>query len=202
MSNAPRSAPGRPDSFDALATSRLLALARAGDRAAIDALFARYFPWLRSWSKGRLPRWARGVIDTSDLVQDVLMHTFTRLAPFESKGAGALRAYLRVAVDNRIRDEMRTAGRRPVLTSLEQAGQPPGGERSPLQQVIDDETWARYLSGLKSLTQRERRLVVGRLELEYSYKQLAAIDDRRTPDAARMAVKRALARLSEAMPDG
>ena len=65
-----------------------------------------------------------------------------------------------------------------------------------------DETWARYRKGLVNLSLRDRRLVVGRLELEYTYQQLAAIDGRKTEDAARMAVKRALKRLVERMPDG
>ena len=202
-SETPRTAePERCDHLEALATSRLLALASRGERAAVNALFTRYFPWLRSWSRRRLPRWARSVVDTSDLVQDVLMQTFTRLATFEAKGTGALRAYLRTAVDNRIRDEMRKIGRRPHATSLDQARQPARGGSSPLQQIIDDETWNRYLQGLNMLSVRERRLIVGRMELEYTYKQLAAIDGRSTPDAARMALKRALKRLSEVMPDG
>ena len=72
---------------------------------------------------------------------------------------------------------------------------------SPLQQLITDETWARCLQGLQRLTPRERRLIVGRAEMGYSYKQLALIDGRTSPDAARMALRRALVRLSDEMPD-
>ena len=61
---------------DAESTFQLLAQARAGDRTALDTLFARYLPPLRRWATGRLPRWARDVSDTQDLVQDTLLQTF------------------------------------------------------------------------------------------------------------------------------
>ena len=51
----------------------------------------------------------RGAIDTSDLVQDTLQQTFVRLGGFGARQASALRAYLRRAVENRIRDELRRA---------------------------------------------------------------------------------------------
>ena len=200
----PPSAPHSTESerLGALPTSRLLALARKGNRAAVNALFERYFRWLRRKSRKRLPSWARGIVNTSDMVQDALTQTFVRLPSFESKGVGALRAYLLTAVDNRIRDRMREAGRRPVLISLDEVGQSADERPSPLDLVIADETWTRYRKGLENLSLRDRRLVVGRLELEYTYKQLAAIDGRKNEDAARMAVKRALKRLVERMPDG
>ena len=157
---------------------------------------------MRRWARGRLPRWARGVIDTSDLVQDTLLHAFTRITAFEPRGDGALRAYLRQAVENRIRDELRRVARRPAVDNLDTDNQVPGGGPSPLDRAIDDQTWARYLSALKRLTPRERRLVVGRAELGYSFAQLAYIDGRASPDAARMALKRALVRLASEMGDG
>ena len=158
-------------------------------------------PGLRRWARGRLPRWARSFLDTSDLVQDTLLRTFTRIAVFEPKGDGALRAYLRHAVENRIRDELRRVARRPAEMSLDADIQVPSGGRSPLDHAIDDQIWARYLSALKRLTPRERRLIVGRAELGYSFTQLAHIDGRASPDAARMALKRALVRLASEMGD-
>ena len=54
--------------------------------------------------------------------------------------------------------------------------------------------------GLKRLKARDRRLIVGRAELGYNYQHLAAIEGLPTPGAARKALKRALIRLSEFMP--
>ena len=184
---------------EAPASSDILRRARGGDRSALDALFERVFPWLRQRARGRLPDWARGFIDTGDLVQDVLLHTFRRITGFESTSSVAFRAYLRRAVDHRIRDEMRRVGRRDTWGGLEGDDLPATAVASPLQQLVDGEAWDRYLRALKRLTPRERRLIVGRAELGYSFKQLALVDDRASPDAARIALQRALVRLSKEM---
>src|SRR5512138_714268 len=105
-------------------TSRLLARARDGDTRALDTLFARYLPPLRRWASGRLPRWARDISDTHDLVQETLLHTFRTVRGFEPRHEGALQAYLRRAVMNRIRDEIRKREAR--------------GERVPVQSEIVD----------------------------------------------------------------
>ena len=53
------------------AQSSLILVRRAhdGDQAAVNELFARYLPRLQRWAHGRLPSWARGSLDTHDLVQ-------------------------------------------------------------------------------------------------------------------------------------
>ena len=75
-------------------------------------------PWLSGVSlasphevgaSGRLPRWARDTADTQDLVQETLFQTFKKIEKFEARGEGALFAYLRQAILNRIRDELRRA---------------------------------------------------------------------------------------------
>ena len=53
---------------------------------------------------------------------------------------------------------------------------------------------------LKRLTVRDRRLIVGRAELGYTYAQLAAIERLQSADAARKALKLAVLRLSAVMP--
>src|SRR5262245_33600016 len=94
--NQPR---GVDDGGDA--TIELLARARLGDRTALEQLFARHVPLLRSWASGRLPRWARDIADTSDLVQETVVTALKNLDAFEPRGEGALQAYLRTAVVNR-----------------------------------------------------------------------------------------------------
>ena len=114
------------------------------------------------WARGRLPQWVRSDIDTSDLVQDALQHTFARLPFFESKHVGALRVYLQHAVENRIRDRLRRTTRRLDLIMPDAPARAPESAAPQHQQLIDDETWRRYLGGLGRLTDRERRLIVGR----------------------------------------
>ena len=111
---------------DPVSTIELIERARTGDRSALDLLFARHFGPLRRWARGRLPRWARDVTDTDDLVQDALLQTFKRLDDFDARGTGALYAYLRQAVLNRVRDELRRKARRPQASALDGAGAPAG----------------------------------------------------------------------------
>ena len=195
---------GRADPTDPGSEQRLLNRMRRGSSSAVDALFERYAPWLRGRASGRLPQWARsGGVATSDLVQDVLHHAFARLKWFESKHAGALRAYLRRAVENRVQDEMRRASRRLDLARLAPGEEPlrPFEDAAPQhRQLLHEEMWGRYREGLKRLKVRDRRLIVGRAELGYNYEQLAAIERLPSPDAARKTLKRAVIRLSEVMP--
>jgi RNA polymerase sigma-70 factor (ECF subfamily) len=50
-------------------TGELLSRAKGGDRAALGALMERYRPRLVRWASGRLPAYARSLLDTNDLVQ-------------------------------------------------------------------------------------------------------------------------------------
>src|SRR2546425_12833946 len=92
-------------------SARLIARARGGDRSALGVLLDRHLRPLQRWARGRLPRWARNLADTADLVQEAVLNTLRNLHSFEPEGQGALRAYLRRAVDNRINDELRRIGR-------------------------------------------------------------------------------------------
>ena len=181
----------------------ILDQALAGSASAINDFFARYTPWLKRRVRGRLPQWARNGTSTSDLVQDVLFHTYRRLHWFESRHVVALRAYLRRALENRVRDELRRATRRlDVNHSIAQQEPVRPFEHSAPQyrHLQNEEMWKRYRDGLKALKERDRRLIVGRGELGYSYQQLAAIEGMPSADAARKALKRAIVRLIEAMP--
>ena len=190
-----------PDFPEADSEQRLIERARGGSQSALGPLFTRCASWLRRWARGRLPVWARDGLDTSDLVQDALHETLSRITTFRSAHAAALRGYLRRTVENQISDHRRRA-----LFRLNHGGAPSepirlSDEAAPqFRELMGKQNWARYLEGLKHMTPRHRRLIVGRVELGYSYRQLALIDGS-TPDAARMALGRALARLSVVMPD-
>jgi RNA polymerase sigma-70 factor (ECF subfamily) len=190
-----------PHSSGPYATSwDLLRLARQGDRDALDALFARHVPILRRFAHGRLPRWTRGIVETGDLVQDVVLKAFRRLDALDARRKGALQAYLRQAILNRIRDEHRTFARRPGHDPLDDDAA--DGQASPFDQAVDAETARRYAKALGALGQQDRELIVGRIELGYSYEQLAMAAGRPTAGSARLAVRRALLRLGDAMQRG
>jgi RNA polymerase sigma-70 factor (ECF subfamily) len=178
-------------------TVHLLARVRAGDRTALDTLMARCLPRLRRWASGRLPRWARDLADTQDLVQETLLQSFKHIDKFEVRGDGALQAYLRQCVMNRIRDEFRRAGRRPVLEPLD--SQAADEAASPLELAIGRQAVERYESALKRLRPADREAIIARIELGFSHEELAVLLDKPSANAARMAVERALVRLAAEM---
>jgi RNA polymerase sigma-70 factor (ECF subfamily) len=184
--------------LSALTSLALLHRARQGERAALDELFARYVPFLRRLARGRVPRWMRNGVETADLVQDTLLHAFRRVNQFEPRGNGAMRAYLRQALHNRIQNVRRDAMRRPMAASLD-AVDVVGDSASPLEELLTAEERARYLSALDELRAEDREAIVGRFELGYSFEQLSAALGKPSADAARMAVRRAVVRLAEAM---
>jgi RNA polymerase sigma-70 factor (ECF subfamily) len=178
-------------------TFQLLARVRTGDQEATDALFARYLPRLRRWASGRLPHWARDMADTHDLVQDTLLQTFKRIGDFEARNEGALQAYLRQALMNRIRDEIRKRQRHPAAAVLDsrQVDDAP----SPLEQAIGTEAIERYEAALACLKEEDRELIIGKIELGLTYDELAEAVGKPSAEAARKAAQRALVKLIEEM---
>lgn len=193
-SGAGSAAGGSPD---AESTFQLLERANAGEAAALEALFSRYLMPLQRWASGRLPRWARNAADTHDLVQDTLLNAFKRIGSFEPRREGAFQAYLRQAVMNRIRDELRRTRVRPGTETFDELEHEHGA--SPLEDAIGLETFERYEAALARLKDEEREAIIGRVELGRSYEDLARSLGSPSADAARKVVARALVRLAEEM---
>ena len=147
------------------------------------------------WARGRLPAHARDLKETQDLVQETLIDALRNLPGFEQRGEGALQAYLRQAVNNRIRDEIRRVKRRPVAVEL--VDRHADSAASPLEQVVGLENLGRYESALQRLRPADRELVIARLEMQCSYEELAACCGKPSANAARVAVIRAVYRLVE-----
>ncbi len=183
---------------DPESTFALIERARAGDQEAVERLFARHLRPLQRWASGRLPTWARDLADTDDLVQDTLLQTFKRIGGFEPRRVGALQAYLRQAVVNRLRDELRRKGRRPESTDIEGVELDAAAD-SPLEEAIGREAVEHYERALQRLKPEEREAIIARVEMDYSYEELAQVLGKPTPDAARKTAQRALVRLAEEM---
>jgi len=194
---SPREGPEVTSEVSHESTVDLLERARQGDQGALDALCSRYLVPLRRWARGRLPRWARDIRDTEDLVQDTLLNTLPHLDTFEHRDVGALQAYLREAVMNRVRDECRRIARRPGIASLPDAA--PAAELSPLEQAVGAQEFARYDAALARLSAGEREAIVSRIEMGRSYSEIAELLGKPSADAARMTVSRALVRLAKEM---
>lgn len=175
----------------------LLLRAQQGDRVAVEALMARYLARLQRWASGRIPAGARGLLDTNDVVQDALLGTFQRLNHFTPRHDGALMAYLRTAVANRIRMELRR--RRPDGVSEGNADALPSAEPSPLELAVGRARFALYERALAELDEDDRAAVIGRFEMGYSYDALARALQRPSSEAARKLVERAVRRLATLM---
>jgi RNA polymerase sigma factor (sigma-70 family) len=188
------------DTIPADDTRQLLERAKSGDRDALDILFTRHIPALRRWASGRLPRWARDIADTHDLVQETVLQVFKRVEAFEPRGHGALQAYLREAVLNRIRNEFRNKARRPSFEDLDERA--PSDHTSPLEAAIRQEQRERYAAALSRLSEQERDLIVARVEAGLTYEEMAAVLGKPSWNAARMATARALLRLAEELRRG
>jgi RNA polymerase sigma-70 factor, ECF subfamily len=190
--------PGLPDRPPGMqSTIDLLERFKKGDEEAVTLLVERSIPPLRRWARGRLPQWARSLAETQDLVQNAVLRALPHLKNFEARHPGALQAYLRQAVDNHIRDEIRKVKVRPPATQLSD-DQPDEGP-SPLERAIGQQSLERYEEALKTLRPQDREAIIARVEMQQSYDEIAIALGKPTADAARMAVVRALRNLLKAM---
>jgi RNA polymerase sigma factor (sigma-70 family) len=176
-------------------TVELILKARTGDSASIEALLQRCLPALKRRAHNQLPSYARGYMDTDDLVQEAALKVIQHLDTFEPRFVGAMQAYLVQLVINRIRDEVRRVSRRGV--SMELPEDAPANERSPLELAIAAQTYERYREALRSLNSRDRQIAVARVELQWTPAEIAEHFRFRTYDGARMATSRALERLAD-----
>jgi len=188
-----RTQPENPLLSDEL-TLELVVRARGGDQGAMEALLERCLPPLKRWAHGRLPAAVRGNLGDGDLVQEVTLHILGKLDTFEPRHVGAMQAYLRMSVINRIRDEVRKVGRQPP--PLELPDDHPCDRTSPEEDAIRAEAYEHYREAVTRLTPKDRALIVARIEMQWSLAEIAHRHGMPTVDAARMAVNRAVKRLS------
>jgi RNA polymerase sigma-70 factor (ECF subfamily) len=182
------------DPYDSTLT--VLERARQGDRSAARILLERALPPLRRWTRGRLPSYARAGTDTEDVVQDAVVNSLKRRDRFEHRTVAGLRAYLRTAVVNRIRDLIRGSRRRGTAVEIDEGL--PDGDASPLERAILRERLDDFLAALQQLRPSDRQVVIWRVELGLSTSEIARRLGKKE-GAAAVAVSRALARLAAEM---
>ena len=192
MNDAKAGGASRPDT-----TFELVEKAKTGDAEALDRIFTRYLPALRRWASGRLPQWTRDLMSTDDLVQETFIRVMKGIDRFEMRHEGALHGYLRQAIVNRVRDEVRRGKRAPGLTDIDEHHA--DRDATPLELAIGQEALERYEAALARLRTEEREAIIARVEMGLSYQEIAEALGKPTPEAARMAVSRALMRLAREM---
>lgn len=147
-------------------------------------------PKLLRWTHGRLPQCARQGRDTSDLVQDALVGALGQESELAVEAPGRLEAYLLRSIRHRIVDELRRSRLRERATAPTSATQ--GAPPSALEALMVTEEQAAFRAACASLPERAQQLLAGRLELELPYDVLARALGYASPDAARVAAKRAV----------
>jgi RNA polymerase sigma-70 factor (ECF subfamily) len=175
-------------------TLALVARAREGDRAALELIAERYQAALTRFAHGRMPSTARGLFDTDDVVQVVVVRTLGKLGSIDSSLSGSLLAYLQRAVLNQIRDEIRRAQRRPHPGGL--STDLPARDPDPLDQIISQEALERYDAALAQLPADQQEAFMMRIEMDCGYREIAEALGRPSAEAARMLVRRAIRTLA------
>lgn len=148
-------------------TATLLYRVRDGDLAARERLCASYLPRLMRWAHGRLPGYARGAVETADLVQSTLLSALGRLDEFEPRHEGAFLAYLREILLNCIRKEIRKTSKGSSWETLDESQ--PDAQPSPVEQVVGRDALMRYEEALNRLPEKQRESIILRIELGFSH---------------------------------
>jgi RNA polymerase sigma-70 factor (ECF subfamily) len=175
-------------------TLELVHRARKGDAGAQAILVERLYPRLTAFAHAQLPRRARSLKDTGDLVHEAILRTLANLHEFEPQHSGSLYGYLCRSVRNLINDEVRRVHRRPssdgtvsgILDS----------RPSQVEEAIGSEHRALYEQAYARLSETDRTAIHLRHELDLSYREIAEALGKPSPDAARVAVNRATVRLA------
>src|SRR6516225_7775154 len=156
-------------------TARLLEQARAGDKAALNELFAQHRARLRRMVELRLDRRLQARIDASDVVQEAYVDAVTRLDEYLRDPRYPLFLWLRLLVGERLLKlhrhhlgtQMRDAGLEvsiyrgalPAASSAALAAQLLGKQTSPTQAVVRAERIMRLQEALNSLDPVDREII-------------------------------------------
>jgi RNA polymerase sigma-70 factor (ECF subfamily) len=117
-------------------TERMIARALDGDRAALDALFARHRGRLLAWLGLALPAQLARRVPAEDLVQETLLEASRKLDHFEPRGPSSFYAWLVGIARHKLSEAQRaeSAEKRSGAAPLER--DPTGTATSPTQAAV------------------------------------------------------------------
>jgi RNA polymerase sigma factor (sigma-70 family) len=167
----------------------------AGNRAEWNAVIGCYLPQLKRFAERHLPAQLRGAITPDDLVQEAVLNGIRQLPRLEVRHEHAFLSYLMTSIRHRIVDEIRRTRRRPALVLHTEVDWNADPGVSPLQRLIMRENLRRYAKALACLGDRDRQLIILRLDKGLSCLDVAVRLGMPSEAAVQMAVKRALRRL-------
>ena len=190
------STPGGPKgSVDLGSTADLFRLARGGDRNATNLLYQRMWSVLLRVAHGRLPKSARGLADTQDIVQNAMVSALDHIEKFEPQFAGAFLVYMRRCVINEVSNQLRKANRRPSTGLTDDIV---SSEPGPDKEYDATRIQECYELALSKMSDEDQQIIIEKVEMGFSYTEIAAMHHIQV-NAARMRVARALVRLAEVM---
>lgn len=184
--------------------------AKAGDRAALDDLLARYAHWVRQTVALRMGRALRDCGEIDDVVQESLLDAFRGIDRFAEHSDGSFRNWLAQIVLNNVRDHARrrsgrraTAARAVTATRADralEACRARDGSPSQMAQAIELE--ARIERALLSLSSTHREVIILRDRCAMSYAEIAGQLGYKNADTARALHHRSLSLLDAALREG
>ncbi len=178
-------------------TRGLFFLAKNGDLEARERLWKKLRERLCRYAHGKLPRRLRSLVETEDVVQDALAQTYRNVDLFDPKHSGAFGVALFTTMKRCLIDQHRRAGRQPAqgdtVTSLAAEG------LSPMEEAIEKEKLESVITARSKLSEEDQALLHARLDLDLGFSDVALLFGKPSPDAARVAVKRAIGRLVKKM---
>ena len=199
---------------DANTTQELLAGARGGDAAAVNALLERHRDALRRMIDLRMDKRLQQRVDASDIVQDVLVDASRRLAEYLRDAAMPFQLWLRHIAQDRLIDahrRHREAARRsldreqPLVSpgwnersTMELAAQLCDRNPTPAAAATMQELQARFAAAVEQLEDLDREIILMR-HFEQLSNSEAAEALGLAPPAASMRYLRAMRRLRETL---
>ncbi|GJM23040.1 MAG: hypothetical protein DHS20C15_29550 [Planctomycetota bacterium] len=191
-------------------TLQLVHRAQAGDREALDALFARYEDRVRAIVRMRLGRRLRQRVESGDILQNTFMAALEGLDRFEVRNEASFIAWLSRIAEYQIRDaaDFHRAAKRDL--DREQM-LPPGpeelgrlseqGEHAPAAEALADDAEQRSLveDCVAGLPEPQRELIILRDYVGAAWKQIAEETGCPSADAARMRHATAMVALAKSL---
>jgi RNA polymerase sigma-70 factor (ECF subfamily) len=151
-------------------------------------------PLLERWARGRVPRAARGAVETDDLVQVALMRALGRVDAFESAHPGAFFAHLRQILLNAVRRTLGVQALPGHAVAVEDVEDELVDRGSALESLVGRENLLAYEQALAKLPPEHRGLVAMRFEFGMSFVEIAG-ELGETPDGVRVKLNRVLKKM-------
>lgn len=200
------------DTVDKLAQTAIqVQAANDGSSTAMESLFERYLPQVRSIVAARMGLKLHAVIELEDLVQESMCLAIGSLDRFEHRTEGSFRSWLAACVENAIRNEARKhdaikrgAGKVQRIADLAQTRLAeslfPDGTPGASQAARDREDEEQMEAALLQLAPRYREVIALRVHGEMSHREIAeamGLPSENTANALFVRARRKLLRILE-----